>query len=307
MKIGCLAWTFRPLSVGAPWYEAIDTISRLGFEGVELIVCTEEELDSYWSDEEARKVRDFCQERELPISQLAIFQPAIGGLISLDKGEQDHSLEVFERCCELARMLGTPLVNYVSQWPIGIKAPIDYVPNYFYVPNRGPNPAGKLEMEFPPGFDWDEQWGNVVQMTKATVDIAKGYGLKLSLEGHINVAVPHTDSFLRLYDHISDPALGYCLDIGWAALQREHVPWSIYKLKGKLVNIHVRDCDHLTSGFAVPGEGVLHWPSIFQALRDIGYEGYMSLETHSFEGLEDVAVFSRQYLERHRAGSAATG
>ena len=85
MRIGCLAWIFRPLSEGAPWYEALDSISRLGFKGVELILCREEELETYWTAEETRRVADFCDQKGLQVSQFAIFQPAIGGLTSLDR------------------------------------------------------------------------------------------------------------------------------------------------------------------------------------------------------------------------------
>jgi sugar phosphate isomerase/epimerase len=171
------------------------------------------------------------------------------------------------------------------------------VPNYFYLPNRGPNPAGKLSMKLPLDFDWEEEWENTVRVTKETAQIADAYGLKLSLEGHINVAVPHTDSFLRLYDHVGDPALGYCLDIGWAALQREYVPWSVHKVKGKLVNIHVRDCDHTTTGFARPGEGVLDWVEIFRALLAIGYDGYLSLESYATDWRDRKIAMTREYLE----------
>jgi sugar phosphate isomerase/epimerase len=297
MKIGCLSWIFRPLSEGAPWYDALESISRLGFKGVELILCREEELESYWTEEETQRLAEFCKQKGLTVSQFAIFQPAISGLISLDREQQARALGVFERCAQIARTLGTRLINYVSQWPVGIEAPATYIPNYFHVPNSGPNPAGKLTMQLPPGFDWEEQWANVVQVTKRTTEIAKAYGLRLSLEGHIHVAVPHTDSFLRLHDHVGDPALGYCLDIGWAALQREYVPWSIHKVKGKLVNVHVRDCDHLTTGFARPGEGVLDWVAIFRALLDIGYGGYVSLESYATDWRDRKIAMTREYLE----------
>ena len=106
-----------------PWYEALESISQLGFEGVELILCSEEELETYWTDEETKRVAEFCRLKGLQVSQFAIFQPAIGGLISLDPEQQSRSLEVFERCAQIACVLGAPLINYVSQWPLGMTAP----------------------------------------------------------------------------------------------------------------------------------------------------------------------------------------
>ena len=62
------------------------------------------------------------------------------------------------------------------------------------------------------------------------------------------------------------------------------------------MNIHVRDCDHLTSGFARPGEGVLDWVEIFKALLDIGYDGYLSLESYATDWRDRKMAATRDYL-----------
>ena len=41
MKLGCAAWCFTP-KYQAPYEKAIETIGRLGFDGVELIVSSKE-------------------------------------------------------------------------------------------------------------------------------------------------------------------------------------------------------------------------------------------------------------------------
>jgi sugar phosphate isomerase/epimerase len=85
------------------------------------------------------------------------------------------------------------------------------------------------------------------------------------------------------------------------------VPWSIHKVKGKLVNVHVRDCDPLTTGFARPGEGVLDWVAIFRALLDIGYDGYLSLESYATDWRDRKIAMTREYLEECLDLAKSTG
>lgn len=121
-------------------------------------------------------------------------------------------------------------------------------------------------------------WDTYVETARACAGIAKSHGLKLSIEGHAHVVVPNTDSFLRLWDHVQHPALGYNLDTAWLFVQREYIPWSIAKLRGKLVRVHARDGDGLHAYSLPPGEGILEWGGIFDALRSIGYDCYVSFE-----------------------------
>jgi sugar phosphate isomerase/epimerase len=263
MRFGLLSWSLRSLRDGPPWEDALKRTAELGYTATELISCTPEDLDGYWVPR-AKSIRSLCDDLGVRISQFALFQPVIPDLSSLDVSKRKQSMDNFARGAEVANLLGTPLLNFVAQWPVGIEAPIPYVPRYYYVDDIGGDP--KLRMKLPDGFDWEAIWQRYLETVGECLDICRRADLTLSIEGHVHVMVPHTDSLLRLWDNFKDPKLGFNLDVGWHFLQREYIPWSIHKLGSRLVNLHVRDCDGFARHFVCPGMGAIDWVTIKEAL-----------------------------------------
>jgi sugar phosphate isomerase/epimerase len=66
--------------------------------------------------------------------------------------------------------------------------------------------------------------------------------------------------------------------VGFALIQRESIPWAIYKLGDRLLHIHARDGDGLSDYLRPVGAGVLDWEGIVRALKDVGYQGFISME-----------------------------
>jgi sugar phosphate isomerase/epimerase len=105
---------------------------------------------------------------------------------------------------------------------------------------------------------------------------------------------------LRLWDAIPDPALGVNLDAGWMQLEREYPPVAIYKLKGHVMNLHMRDIDGLMRSFPPIGQGVMDFKAIIEALQKTGYQGFVSLEQDGHPGDPDVKDTCRRYLQLMR-------
>jgi sugar phosphate isomerase/epimerase len=279
MKLGCACWTFSKGRFLPPYEPTIEIIGDLGFDGIEFILRHPDDLNDYWTEQRIGELRRLCEARGLTISQFALFQDVVADLPSLDRTANARALDQFEQGAKLAAAMGSPLVNFVSQWPVGIQAPAAYVPRYWYINNPGLEGfSPKLSMQLPEPFEWEEIWENYVKTVRTCAEIAAAHGLKLAIEGHAHVVVPNTDSFLRLWDHVQHPALGYNLDTAWLFIQREYIPWSIAKVKGKLLHVHMRDGDGLHAYNLPPGEGILDWEGIFEALRGIGYDGFVSFE-----------------------------
>jgi len=299
MQIGCAAWVFTAPRYNPPYEEAIDAVGEIGFETIELILYHAEDLDEYWTPSRIEAIQRQLDSYKLRLSEFALYQDAISHIVSLDSDERKRALETFDRGAALAKTLGSPLVNMVGQWPIGMTAPIPYVPSYVhpYVPGIG-RFQPKLRMSLPEGFDWAELWETYVASIRTCTEIARSHGLRFALEGHAHVMVPHTDSFLRLWDHVQDDALGFNFDTSWQFIQREYLPWSIHKLGQKLLHVHVRDADGLICYNLAPGMGVIDWHGLIQALREIGYDGALSLELGAYEDPHYYAKWTLDYLKR---------
>jgi sugar phosphate isomerase/epimerase len=157
-----------------------------------------------------------------------------------------------------------------------------------------PKSGEKFHIEIASDFDWDRIWPLFVETIKACVERAKGYSLRFSIENHTHTMLPVTDSFLRLWDAIRDPALGFNLDCGWAMNQREYPPVAIYKVSRHLMNLHLRDIDARMREYVAVGEGVMDFKAIAEAVKTSGFGGFLSLEQDGFGG--DMKVVCRRYV-----------
>jgi len=290
-KIGCVSWNFHTLAPGAHPEEAIDIIGSLGFESVELIANSRRDIDEYWTDATISRIRKQLERNRLEVPQFPCFQPVVEGLTSRNPEERTRSLDYFEAGCVIAKKLDSPMVNIVAPWARELKSASEYLPRYFM--NDG-KPGEKFHIDIAPSYDFDELWVVFTEAMKSCLERAKAHNLRFSIENHTHTMMPVADSFLRLWDTIRDPALGCNLDCGWAMNQREYPPVAIHKLNSHLMNLHVRDIDSCMRVYVPIGEGVMDLKAIADAVKAIGFGGFLSLEQDGSS--EDMKETCRRYV-----------
>ncbi|MBZ5593762.1 MAG: sugar phosphate isomerase/epimerase [Acidobacteriia bacterium] len=291
-RIGSVSWNFHSLAPGAHPEEAIDIIASLGFESIELIANSRQDVDEYWTDATIDRIRKQVERNHLVVNQFPFFQPVVEGLTSRNADERNRSIDYFERGCLIAKKLGAPMVNIVAPWARELSDPsAGYLPRYFM---SDPKPGEKFHINIAPGYDFDELWRSFTQTMKDCLERAKAHGMNFSIENHTHTMMPVTDSFLRLWDSIRDPAFGCNLDCGWAMNQREYPPAAIYKLNRHLMNLHVRDVDATMREYVAIGKGVMDFKAITDAVKGIGFTGFLSLEQDGSG--EDMKETCRRYV-----------
>ena len=298
IQLGCVSWNFHGLGPAADPEEAIDIIGGLGFDGIELIATAPGDFKTFWTDERVDRLKLKLERNKLRVSQFAMFQPAVEDLSSPRRDERELALDHFESGCHLAARFNAPIVNIVAPWARELKGPTSYLPRYYEVESGAP--ATKFHIDIAQGFDWDLIWNGFVETVRGCVSRAKARSLKFSIENHTHTLLPDSGSLLRLWDAIRDPALGVNLDAGWIQLEREYPPVAIYKLKGHLMNLHLRDIDGLMRSFSPIGQGVMDFRAIVQALQKTGFQGFASLEQDGHRGDPDMKDTCRQYLRTLR-------
>ncbi len=294
MKVGSVSWNFRGIGAGPPMDEPIEIIGGMGFDGIELIVSRPQDLDTYWKEPALSHVRKKLDEYKLECSQFVLFQSAVAGLSSLNDNERNRSLDVFERGCKVGAALNAPMINIVAPWACEFTGPHAYLPRYFAVTEGARNV--KYRITIAEGFDFDAVWEQFVKTMRTATDMAKASGLRFSLENHTHTLVPDAMAFRSLWDRIKDPALGMNLDIGWLQLQREYPPIGIYQAGDKLMNVHIRDIDGVGLRFVGIGEGVMDFPGVMKALKDIGFSGYLTIEQDGVPDMKGVLTRGRDML-----------
>ena len=289
---------------GPPWDQTARAIKAMGFGSTEFIGMSSEELDSYWLPH-AASLRQQCEDIELSISQFAVFHSITAELLNPDQRLRQGVLNDLRKAAAVSAELGANQLNFVAPWPYGIVPPDGghwYIPRNYYVNDAGGAP--KLAMSLPEAqLIGDRVWDDWVSVVRQVVENCKAEGAVFAVENHPMTMVSNTDAYLRLWDHVKDPALAISLDTGWLSLTREYLPTAILRLSGHLRHLQLRDIDGFAKGFSVPGLGVIDFAGLASTLRAIGYQGDVNIELSKdegyFEDRSDVVPFSRALIQKH--------
>lgn len=132
------------------------------------------------------------------------------------------------------------------------------------------------------------------EMFLELLPFAKEHGVKIATEnmwnwdeekGHASVAACTTpESFCRHIDVINDDWFVACLDIGHAEMKgSETSAVELVKALGKrLQALHIHDNDKLNDSHQVPFSMDIDFTAVVKTLKEIGYNGYFTLEAYKF-------------------------
>ncbi len=81
----------------------------------------------------------------------------------------------------------------------------------------------------------------------------------------------------RLCDEINHPNVGILFDTFHANIEEKNIADGYRTVARHLKHVHTCENDRGT-----PGTGHVDWPEVFQALRDIGYDGWLTIESFGF-------------------------
>ena len=137
--------------------------------------------------------------------------------------------------------------------------------------------------------------------------------------GHAAFAACGTpESFVEHIDLVGDPSLVACLDIGHA----EMMSWCgvsaagmVKALGGKrLKALHIHDNDRIGDKHQIPFSMNIDFPPVVKALKEIGYDGYFTLESSSYlracskddikGGVKKMAQAARRLADMFESASA---
>lgn len=117
------------------------------------------------------------------------------------------------------------------------------------------------------------------------LDHAGPSDVDVGIEFEPELLVEDTDETLALIEDVGQDTLGVNLDVGHAAVCGEDVVESIHRCAGHITGVHLEDIAGGRDGkhyHRVPGEGDLDFRGIFDALDDVGYDGFTTLELYTY-------------------------
>jgi D-psicose/D-tagatose/L-ribulose 3-epimerase len=125
-----------------------------------------------------------------------------------------------------------------------------------------------------------EEWKRAVDCYQAIGPTLSEYGVTIAIEPlnrfetyFLNTAA----DAVALCDAIGHPNVGILFDTFHANIEEKHVA-DAYRLVGRHLK-HVHTCEN---DRGIPGTGHVDWPGVFQALRDVDYDGWLTIESFGF-------------------------
>lgn len=264
MKIGVSSYSFRKYqkATGCSYIDLCDKAKELGFEGIEFIdLKTEDDLA------EAAKIRKHCEEIGLPI---------VAYTVSANLQAEDLRAEIdrVKACVDVAAALGAPVMRH--------------------------DVASKLkEIE---GYTWKDAMADMIPAIREITEYAASKGIRTCSENHGQI-FQDSDRVEALIKAVGNDNYGWLVDMGNFLCVDEDPRSAVRRAAPYAVHAHAKDFlyhivkdgvptpegyfrtrnGNLLRGTAV-GHGVVPVAESVAALRESGYDGWLSIE---FEGMEE--------------------
>ena len=120
-----------------------------------------------------------------------------------------------------------------------------------------------------------------VEAIKPILDRADQLGVEVGIECEPGLYIEWTQELREWIDRLGHPRLGANLDIGHSQVMGESIPGAIKLLGGRIWNLHVEDIPGRKHYHMIPGEGSLDWIGVRDALWDIKYDRFASVELYT--------------------------
>lgn len=148
-----------------------------------------------------------------------------------------------------------------------------------------------------PGVSPEQGWAWAQEVFRPSVRVAERRGVTICFEplpaedtNFVNTAA----EAVRFARGLGSPAFKVILDVRAMSHEATPVPQIIRESRGEFAYVHAND-----KNLKGPGFGDVDYGPIVAALREVGYDGTVSVEVFKFdEGPEAIATRSLEYLKR---------
>ena len=253
-----------------PWEKVCDFTSGIGYRGIEVAPFTLAERAESVSPQRRVELRKAAESRGLEIVGLHWLLATPPGLhiTNPDAAIREATARYFIELVQLCADLGGKVMVIGS-----------------------PKQRSLL-----PGVDRKQAMGYAAEVFTPCLGSAAKRGVTLAIEP----LSPRETDFLicaadavELIERIDHPNFRLQLDVKAMSYERNPIPQVIRESAKHLIHFHVNDPNLLG-----PGMGEIRYEPIIAALREVGYDGWLSVEAFDFSyGAEKIARKSIAYLE----------
>ena len=231
--------------------EAAQVASYFGLDAVELRSVWDKQPHEM-SENDIESIRHICKKYRLEVC--AISSPFFKCKFSRD--EIDAQMVILEKTIRLAKKLNCRIIRGFSFWR-----------------------EGDFEMMLP----------RIAEAFKAPAKMLQEADMELALELDPSVYACNGERIARLVEAIDHPCIKVLWDAGndiYAPVPERPYPEGYQYVRPHIAHVHLKDA--VKNGDSVEsvkvGTGQVGWEEQLAALKEDGYSGYISLETHYRKG-----------------------
>ena len=242
------------------WEQAFHRAGELGFEGMELGVGKDYDQTELWNPEGRRRLRGISEAAGVLTPSICLHSYWTYSFADANEAMRARAVRLAREAAVAAREMGAG----------NILLPFT---------NPGSVEAGLAR----------ERW---IAGMKESAPAAEEAGVVYCLENVGTSFADKPEDILAIVDAVGSPAVKVYYDAGNAVSSGYDPLHAITLLNKRIGQVHVKE----VRGHSL-GDGIVPWPKIIQALRDIGYSGWFMLETDS---TKDPKTAARKNLETIR-------
>jgi D-psicose/D-tagatose/L-ribulose 3-epimerase len=219
----------------------LEKLKKIGFDGVEVPIF---DLDPAKWRLWAKRLDDLGLERTAN-TVIAPKHNPLSADPAIRKAAYEH-LKALIDCCS---MVGSPILCGPHQVALGVFT------------GRGAT---------------DDEWKRSVDHLRRAAEYAAEAGVVLAEEVVNRFELYHVntlDQGIRLVDEVDHPNCRIHLDTFHAHIEEKSTAAAIRRAGSRIAHVHISENDR-----GVPGTGSVAWDATFDALRDIGYDGWLTVE-----------------------------
>ncbi|MGE5567889.1 MAG: sugar phosphate isomerase/epimerase family protein [Rhodospirillales bacterium] len=220
-------------------------IKEHGFDGIEIPFFQRGEFD-------AADIRKGLEENGLECTVCSVMPEGLA-IFSEDASVRRKALAHLEELVKAAAEVGSKLVAGPMYSPVG------------FLPGRRRT---------------RDEWARAVESYQALAPTLAGNGVTLAIEPlnrfetfFLNTAADAA----ALCAEVNHPNIGVLIDTFHANIEEKSIP-AAYRTAGRWLE-HVHTCEN---DRGTPGTGHVDWPGVFDALREVQYDGWLTIESFGF-------------------------
>ena len=226
-------------------FNLLPLVKEKGFDGVEVPLFRP-------ADFPAAQIRRALESYALEATACSILTGGTN-IISDDASVRQKTRTHMEECIQAAAEAGIKIIAGPLYSPVG------------YLPGRRRNA---------------DEWKWAVECYQSLGPVLAKHGVTIAIEPlnrfetyFLNTAADGA----ALCDEIGHPSVGLLLDTFHANIEEKSIGQA-YRTAGKRLK-HVHTCEN---DRGTPGSGHVEWKDVFAAIREIGYDGWLTIESFGF-------------------------